>query len=108
VRGADAGFLDQLYRDDLVLVSSRGEIVTKQQEVEEVRTGAVRYRKFDTWDIVPRVFGDVAVVTALTRIEAIVTATQREIAVDLRVIDVFVRSGGTWRVLATQATRLGT
>jgi ketosteroid isomerase-like protein len=104
---ADAEFLDELYRDDLVLVSSRGEVFTKQQEVDEVRTGAVRYRRFDTKDIVPRVFGDIAVVTAVSHVEAVVTATQREIVVDMRVIDVFVRSGGQWHVLASQGTRMG-
>jgi ketosteroid isomerase-like protein len=104
---ADAELLDKLYRDDLVLVSSRGEVLTKQQEVAEVRTGAVRYRRFDTKDLVPRVFGDTAVVTAVSHIEAVVTETQREIVVDMRVIDVFVRSGGRWQVLATQGTRLG-
>jgi hypothetical protein len=51
---------------------------------------------------VPRVFGDIAVVTAVSHIEAVVTATQREIVVDMRVIDVFVRSGGRWQVLASQ------
>jgi hypothetical protein len=56
---------------------------------------------------VPRVFGDIAVVTAVSHVEAVVTATQREIVVDMRVLDVFVRSGGQWQVLATQGTRLG-
>lgn len=101
----DAAFLETLYAPDAVLVSSRGEVGTGAQEVEEVRTGAVLYRRFDTWDVTPRIHGDAAVVTARSRIEGVVTATQREFAVDLRVIDVFVRAGDTWKVVASQGTR---
>src|SRR5688500_13828578 len=36
---ADADFLEQLFRDDVVLVNSRGEVSTKRTEVDEVRTG---------------------------------------------------------------------
>lgn len=89
-----------------MLVNSRGEVGTGAQEVEEVRTGAVVYRRFDTWDVVPRIHGDAAVVTARSRIEGVVTATRREFAVDLRVTDVFVRAGGTWKVVASQGTRV--
>jgi hypothetical protein len=46
------------------------------------------------------------VVTGVSHVEAVVVATQREIVVDMRVLDVFVRRGGQWQVLATQATRL--
>lgn len=102
----DTAFLEMLYAPDAVFVNSRGEVGTGAQEIEEVRTGAVIYRRFDTWDVVPRIYGDAAVVTARSRIEGVVTATGREIAVDLRVIDVFVRVGGVWKVVASQGTRV--
>lgn len=102
----DAAFLQRLFADVVVFVNSRGEVSTGTQEIEELRTGAVRYAKFDTWDVVPRVHGDAAYVTARSRIEGVDTRSQREFAVDVRVLDVFVRSEGAWKLVASQITRI--
>lgn len=102
----DAAFLETLYARDAVFVNSRGELGTAAQEIMEVRTGTVVYRKFDTWDIVPRIHGDTAVVTVRSRVEGVVPASGREFAVDLRMIDVFVRAGGTWKVVSSQGSRI--
>jgi ketosteroid isomerase-like protein len=102
----DAGFLDRLFRDDVVLVNTRGEISSKRQEVDELRSGAVRYQTFDTWDLAPRLYGDVAVVTARSHVVGVVTASGRAFDVQMRVIDVFVRGAGRWQLVASQGTRV--
>jgi ketosteroid isomerase-like protein len=104
---ADAAFLRRLFADDVVFVSSSGVVTTGAQEIDELASGAVRYTRFSTWDLAPRVLGDTAYVTARSHVEGHVVATARDFAVDLRVLDVFVRRGATWRLVASQATRVG-
>jgi uncharacterized protein (TIGR02246 family) len=102
----DAAFLQHLFADDAVFINSRGQVSTGPQEIEELRTGAVRYRKFETWDVMPRTHGDAAHVTARSHIEGVFTQSQREFVVDVRVLDVFVRSGDSWKLVASQITRV--
>jgi ketosteroid isomerase-like protein len=103
---ADAGFLQQLFAADAVFINSRGQVSTGPQEIEELRSGAVRYRKFETWDVVPRIHGDAAFVTARSHIEGVFTQSQREFAVDVRVLDAFIRAGDAWKLVASQITRV--
>jgi ketosteroid isomerase-like protein len=81
-------------------------VSTGPQEIEELRSGAVRYRKFETRDVVPRIHGDAAFVTARSHIEGVFTQSQREFAVDVRVLDAFIRSGDSWKLVASQITRV--
>jgi ketosteroid isomerase-like protein len=103
---ADAGYLRRLFADEAVFVSSSGVVTTGAQEIDELASGAVRYTRFSTWDLAPRVLGDTAYVTARSHVEGHVVATARDFVVDLRVLDVFVRRGAAWRLVASQATRV--
>ena len=63
----------------------------------------VRLSSVSNDDVVIKVFGDVAVVTALTKIKMV--AGGKESAFALRYTAVFVKRDGNWRIVALQTAR---
>jgi ketosteroid isomerase-like protein len=64
----------------------------------------VPIQAFEVDEIAVRWFGDAAVVTGRTKV---VTGGATPGQVSLRFTDVFIRKGGRWQAVASQATRLG-
>ena len=62
---AAARALDQRYADDCIIIGSFGEIITKEQYMEAIRSNSLTYQGVKTRNANVRVYGDTAVVTSI-------------------------------------------
>jgi Domain of unknown function (DUF4440) len=82
-----------------------GETITKEQALVMCKAPRTAPVAMNITEVSVRVFGDSAVVTGRTTVQ---TRDDAAATVVLRFTDVFVRHGGRWQVVASQATRLST
>jgi ketosteroid isomerase-like protein len=100
----DQAALDRLLADDLTYTHSSGQLETKAQFLESLRSGKLRYLSAERSDVAVRLYGDTAVVTG--RAEVKVSTGGEEGVLPLRFTEVWVKSGGGWKLTAWQSTRI--
>ena len=81
-----------------------GTVMNKAEALRMCREPPVRIETFSIDDVIVRVFDNAAVVTGRTLVTIVGTNAE---SVTLRFTDVFIRRGGRWEIVASQATRLG-
>ena len=101
VRG-DADALDNLCSDDLIVTMTDMQVLNKAASIRIVRSGKVKFQRYQTSDIRIRVYGDAAVVTG--RLARTRNAQGREVNDNWRFTKVYVRRDGKWRVVAWHAS----
>ena len=100
----DLATLDRIWSDDLVFINYRGDLLTKKQRMENVRTGATSFKSVQVGDQTVRAFGDSAVVTATVTLEG--QYSGQEGSGTYRATSVYTRQGGQWKIAALQMTRV--
>jgi ketosteroid isomerase-like protein len=100
----DVGTLAPMLADDLVYTHSTGEVETKAQFLETVRTARLRYESIDVKTLDVRRYDDVAVLTG--RAAARVQVGGRSMELDVRFTDAYVNRDGHWQLVAWQSTRV--
>jgi ketosteroid isomerase-like protein len=98
----DAATMDRILDDDFVLVTGLGKTYTKEDLLEEARSGRVQYEYQRDSQQTVRVWGDTAVITAL--LEAKGTDDGVPFDYKLWFSDTYVRSQGVWRYVFGQAS----
>lgn len=101
----DLKTLEGLLTEDLTYTHSNGQVETRAQFLEGMRSGTLRYLAVEPSDAVVRVHGETAIVTG--RADLRVSAQGRELTVPVRFTEVWVKSGGIWKMAAWQSTRIG-
>ena len=96
IRKGDEAALAPFYTDDYTVTTETGDVQTKAQRLEWVKTNTARLSTLDYQDLKTRVYGDTAVVTGRATSDAI----------NSRIIQVWVKQGGTWRLAAGQTTAI--
>ena len=96
IRKGDEAALAPFYADDYTVTTETGDVQTKAQRLEWVKANTARLSTLEYQDLKTRVYGDTAVVTG--------RATGG--AINSRIIQVWVRQGGTWRLAAGQTTAI--
>ena len=96
-----AGF-GRIFADDAVLNPPDGTTQTKSQLVADVKSGDLVFESSEMSDMKVRAYGDTAVVTYVTNDKG--KYKGQDITGRYRWTDVFVRSGGTWHIVASQGT----
>jgi hypothetical protein len=102
---ADAGFFETFLTGDYVGVHGDGATETKSQLVAAVKSGALRYDRYDMRELQVRAYGDAAVANTLVAVKAS-EANGKRSAGDFRTTWVWTRRGGGWQCAAFQATRV--
>lgn len=100
----DVAALEPMLAEELNYCHSNGEVETKPQFLETIRSGRLRYEALDVKGLDVRLYDDIAVLTgrAMARVQ---TAGQtREL--DLRFTDAYVKRQGRWQLIAWQSTRV--
>lgn len=101
VKNHDAATMDRILADDFVLVTGRGKTFTKADLLEETRHNVHYERQEDSQQTV-RVWGDMAVVTALLWAKG--TQDGKPFDYKLWFSDVYRRTPSGWRYVFAQAS----
>lgn len=90
--------------DEWIIIDPNGEIVDRARFLEVIKSGALTHDMMESEDFRVRVYGDSAVVTALTSTRG--KFMGQEFSTQERATDVFVRRDGRWQCVVSHLTRL--
>ena len=95
--------IGRLVTDDWIIIDPNGEIVDRARFFGVIKSGALTHDMMESEDFRVRVYGDSAVVTAVTRTKG--KFIGQEFSTQERATDVFVRRDGRWQCVLTHLTR---
>lgn len=98
---ADTGTLDEILHAELTYMHSTGGVDTKASYIEGVGSGTFDYKRIDRDDVTIKVYGDIGLV--FYHIDADVEIRGNLRNLDNRILAVWVRGNGAWRLLAIQS-----
>ncbi|HVG21241.1 MAG TPA: DUF4440 domain-containing protein, partial [Blastocatellia bacterium] len=98
----DVNAMEQIESDDFTITHADGQVITKAQEIANLRKAAARDSSlsFSTEDTKVRLYGDTAILTGIF-VSKSKTSTERS-----RYTDVYVKRNGRWQVVASHLSRL--
>jgi ketosteroid isomerase-like protein len=100
---ADVGALAQIFADEYVQYNESGKAFTKQDVLNNFRTGKIRYPSIVSTGRKIRVFGDTAVVHGAESDE--VESDGKRFSVRYVYLDVLRKHNGEWKLVASQLAR---
>jgi len=98
----DAAFAERMLTDDYVAITPLGHVITKADTIAARRSGQLRYDSIDISDMVVRVYGNTAVVTARAEVRG--KDLGEEFNGPYRYTRVWIRRSGHWQTVSYQAT----
>jgi ketosteroid isomerase-like protein len=104
MRAADVKALAQIMVEDMTYAHSTGLVQTRDQLLQLLESGVVRYLSFETHDIAWRVYDGAAVATGRQTIS--LDSEGRAVTSRNRFTVVYARVGADWRCVAYQSTAL--
>jgi ketosteroid isomerase-like protein len=99
----DPEAIGRVVTDDWIIIDADGGIVDKERFLGVMTSGALTHEMMESDEMRVRVYGDGAVVTALTQTKG--KFMGQEFSTHERATDFFVKIGGQWRCVLTQLTR---
>lgn len=100
---ADVAGLERVLTPDFTLTGSNGEVSTRANEIDELRSGKVHYDVFENYDMKARLYGDeTAVVLGKTRVKG--TSGGKPFEHVVQFTDTVVRRDGRWQVAASHVS----
>ena len=100
---ADLAVLAQIFSDDYVQYNESGTAFTKQDVLNNFRSGAIRYPSIVSTGRKIRIFGDTAVVHGSESDE--VEMNGKRFAIRYVYLDVLRKCDGEWKLMASQLAR---
>lgn len=98
----DLAALDRIWADDLVFINPRGELLTKQDRMNNIKTGATAFKSIEMSDEQIRMYGQTAIATSRTDLEAQYSGQESSGAYNVTIV--CARPKGTWQIVAVQMT----
>jgi len=95
--------IGRLVADDWIIIEPDGGIVDRARFFDVIKSGALTHEMMESEDLRVRVYGDSAVVTAITRTKG--KFMRHEFSTQERATDVFVKRDGRWQCVLTHLTR---
>ena len=99
----DPKAIEQFVVDDWVIIDANGGIIDNERFLGVIKSGALTHEMMESDDIRVRVYGESAVITALTRTKG--EFMGQAFSTQERATDVFVRLDGRWQCVLSQLTR---
>ena len=96
--------IGRIVADEWIIIDPNGEIVDRTRFFEVIKSGALTHEMMESEDLRVRVYGDSAVVTAVTRTKGAFMG--QNFSTQERATDVFVKRDGRWQCVLTHLTRL--
>jgi ketosteroid isomerase-like protein len=100
---ADIDTLERYLADDLTYSHTTGWTETKSEFLSTVESQAIDYVSVTPRDIEVRIYGDIAVITGLSRMQGAVG--NRSVSFTIRFLDVSRRVGDSWQLVAWQSVK---
>jgi hypothetical protein len=100
----DLSTLSSLLAEDLVYTHSNGNNDTKAAYLEALRSGKTRYLTIAPEGMNVRILGDTALISGKAKV--VVESNGQKLDLYLSYLDVWVRRGGQWQMIAWQSARL--
>ena len=94
--------LDQLLADDLIVTMTDMAVMNKAQSIGLLRSGHLKFPRYETSDIRIRVYNDAAIVTG--RLQRTRSVNGNNVDDDWRFTKVYIRRSGRWQVVAWHAS----
>ncbi len=98
----DPDFSQRTLADDYVAITPLGQVTTKQDTVSARKSGQLRYDSINVTDMVVRLYGDTAIVTARADVKG--HQLGEDFSGPYRYTRVWVRRNGHWQAVSYQAT----
>ena len=102
----DPEAIGRFVTNDWIIIDADGGIIDKERFLGVLKSGALTHEMMESDDMRVRVYGDAAVVTALTRTKG--KFMGQEFSTEERATDFCVRLDGQWRCVLTQLTAFKT
>jgi ketosteroid isomerase-like protein len=101
----DAATMDRLLSDDYIGISMTGQVLTKVQQLERVRTHQLALTRIDLFDMKVKLVGAIAIVTS--RAEVVGVNENQPVQGTFRYTRVYQRlPNGSWKITSFEATRV--
>jgi hypothetical protein len=101
---ADLATLQRIFADDYVQYDPSGKASSRQEVIDALRSGSVRYPAIVSTGRRIRLFGDMAIVHG-SESDEVETAGAR-FPVRYLYMDVVLKRGGRWQIVGSQLTKL--
>ena len=102
---ADVVALERVLTPDFTLTLSNGEVSTRADEINELRSGKVHYDVFENYDMLTRLYAtDVAVVLGKTRVKG--TANGKPFDRVVQFTDTLIKRDGRWQLAAGHVSQI--
>jgi ketosteroid isomerase-like protein len=98
----DPEFSAHTLSEDYVAITPLGQVTTKAESISARRSGQLRYESMNITDMVVRLYGDTAVVTARADVKG--HQLGEDFSGPYRYTRVWVRRNGRWQAVSYQAT----
>jgi len=98
----DADALASLWAEEIVIIVPKMPILSKSDALAVVRSGRIRFGKYETTDVLVRVYGDAAVITG--RLKRSRVSGSNVMNDDWQFTKVYIRQQRQWRVVAFHAS----
>jgi uncharacterized protein (TIGR02246 family) len=98
----DAEALDRIWADDLSFVNLRGELLSKKQRIDNIKTGATELKSAEVSQKSVRLYGTSAVATLVVKVNGQYSGEQG--SGEFRITTVWAKPKGTWQMVAVQMT----
>jgi ketosteroid isomerase-like protein len=101
----DSAALDKLLADDYTGITAKGAIQTKDQAIQNLKSGALQLTALEISDRKIRVYGATAVVTSVAELTG--SKSDQEVTGRYRYTRVYVRNPqGQWKIVSFEASRI--
>jgi hypothetical protein len=100
----DLAKLGEILADDLTYTHSSGRVDSKEQFLDSLKTGAVKYESMTHSNVKVSLYGSTAVMRGESDMK--LQSGGRPVAFRIRFLNVYVKKDGHWQMTAWQSTRL--
>ena len=102
-KNSDVAALDSIYADDFQLITHNGLVRGKREQVDDYRTGVLRYVSFELVERKIQMLDTIGVVWSRERSVILYQGTQ-DVGGDRRITRIWVLRDGRWQLLSAHAS----
>jgi ketosteroid isomerase-like protein len=99
----DSATLDKIWAPEYTFINPRGEVVTKEQRMANLKSGATEFKAINPQQEKLQLHGDIAIDIGRVNLEG-TRYSGKESSGEYRYMNVWVKKQGQWQMLANQIT----